>query len=757
MPTNEIENRVGTQRQFTKQPGSTYQRNLRGVQDSTQFTAQGIGYRGRFLANALADFGNQILNYGVASEERKRTIAQRAVAIANGATKEDWETRSTMGLLADAGLGGQLTNNPYAVALIEEGRGKFSNSQMNLAYQDIIDKEGRRQTVGEEVQRYQKFATDWYKEHVGESYNDVGFQRGYYAKFPEDVNNQALSTSVEVSERLAAIRDGTIQSDIGEVMTKAKDMDATQFATAIQDIMNRAEVSSAKYTKRQSYMQGAIESAVQMGIDPEKLDALKNVVIATLPEGQAIKAGDVFDWNQYSTANNVNIKQHMNLDYSDRAIEMNRCKTIEELDDWWDALSPEWQDIMHDTYEARRITLDKEIRTKQEQARQAATKSHFTDMGVNMATQELMKVFNGQVTASSWSDVKYQTVDAYDNPVIQGVKKEEGMVAFRQVCQMIDSDPTMTDEEKTEGIMRLMASSLGSSVSGDYKGMMEDALATIAPDESPDSPAYRTIDRMTKMYRSNPANARRALGSTLAAEASTLNLLSDFFGGPDKAIYRYASCRDRLADSDFKAACEKTVKDSISGDAVELSVLDGGTMSLAYTDDPTIRQIVDKAGLYLIASNVPVEKARETIVNELRDKYCVLPDGDYTVVPKALFGKIVVDEPYAVGQQYLTAHIADLMHGETSDANRFDWDWDESTSQLVLWDYQQGRIIESYYPDDFARTVTEWAAMMAPENGYGNEENKQGEIYQGRVSSARESAMAALENAGVDPYVASYQ
>ena len=66
---NIVQNAVGTQRQFTKQPVATYQTSLRNLVASQGITKSGAGDR---LYNTLIGLGDTAMKYASSEEDRAR-------------------------------------------------------------------------------------------------------------------------------------------------------------------------------------------------------------------------------------------------------------------------------------------------------------------------------------------------------------------------------------------------------------------------------------------------------------------------------------------------------------------------------------------------------------------------------------------------------------------------------------------------------------------------------------------------------------
>ena len=153
MPTTQTSNAVGTARQFTPQPQSTYQRQLLVPQFGGNIRATETS-KGAQLAGALGVLSEAIGQFSSDYDKRQKEIADAVVPILYG--REDHETRLTMDGIAmvnKAGIGG-LQDNPYALALIDQLKGQEISSEIHKRYDAYTSQERLKGTLEEEIKRW---------------------------------------------------------------------------------------------------------------------------------------------------------------------------------------------------------------------------------------------------------------------------------------------------------------------------------------------------------------------------------------------------------------------------------------------------------------------------------------------------------------------------------------------------------------------------------------------------------------------------
>ena len=109
-------NAIGTQRQFTASPQTSYEKRLVNV--GAAAVSAPTDTDGLRLAQSLGVAANTINDYFNEEEKNKEKIGlARGEAIAASLTEDDWKTKSALQILArDSNF--QTGDNPYAVALL---------------------------------------------------------------------------------------------------------------------------------------------------------------------------------------------------------------------------------------------------------------------------------------------------------------------------------------------------------------------------------------------------------------------------------------------------------------------------------------------------------------------------------------------------------------------------------------------------------------------------------------------------------------
>lgn len=751
MATSNVKNAMGVLQQFSKQPVSTYVRNLINVNTSTG-AAEGQINRAQQLMTALSSVGDNLLAYGVGQEERKRTIADRANNLVNAATEEDWNKRSAIEILNQDSMSSQLIDNPYAIAIIEQGRGKYQNSKMNLAYQDVVNEQGRAKTVGEEIKRYEQFSHDWYKEHVGESYNDVSFNKGFYKDYNEDLNNQATSTALSISNDLKVQRDGMMQADIGgavESVQKGK-LTATDTVPHMSQLFSSATVAAMTLPDKIKLAKGYLESLAKIGVDDSFLEEAKKIQIATLPDGQALLLGNVIDVHDYSESNMVAIRQNKMLDYTDWEMKLLKCNSQADIEKVVSQMDEDAQQYMHLAIENRKVAIVKEEEAARKRRLLSNIKQKSSQLGSNTFMNVCEKVLNGQRIAKTLGEIMINDVDSSGNIIKRALTKSEAAEGLYAYIANLRQDPNLSDDEKTSRVTRLLANPVINSVSGDIQSMFEDDLASLDPNDSPDSPTMSGARMLVNMINNDPANAQRALSADLFKEAYALKNLTDLKGDFNKAAIAYATCRPKLRDPEARKVIDEQVNTALDTSIVLPIAGEGrGTESVTLNDNSSIVGLAKTALTYFIAAGYSPEEAQSKLQQDISEFYCILPDEGMAVVPKALFGGINVKDKVGVAEQYKQDKINEYADAHMVSPTSITWQWNEQDNKYQMVDLNIPSVVASYGISEFGDEVTYWAAEAQEEYDAENAEKEE------RQEQAQESYELAknftddyIENSG---------
>ena len=274
------QNSVGTQRQFTRQPVATYQKSLRNLVASQGIVKTGAGDR---LYNAVTGLGDNIMKYASSEEDRTRARTVEVEPLINAATEDDWKKLSSIELLNKYGKF-QLADNPYAVAAIEQARGKYMSEKFNQQYQITMANDPVKEP-DKERERYDSEKRKFLEENKNESYDVEQFYKGFWESNPKDLLDITNQKVAEKSKSLDTIRRATLQADGTSYVAENADKSPEEYAQGLQQLVLKSVLMSYQPDVRKSYFEGILEETAKETGSPDKIRACGDIVITNNEDG----------------------------------------------------------------------------------------------------------------------------------------------------------------------------------------------------------------------------------------------------------------------------------------------------------------------------------------------------------------------------------------------------------------------------------------------------------------------------------------
>ena len=399
------QNAVGAQRQFTRQPVATYQKSLRNLVDSQGIVKSGAGDR---LYNAVTGLGSNIMKYAFSEEDRARAKTVEVEPLINAATEEDWKKLSAIELLNKYGKY-QLADNPYAVAAIEQARGKYMSEKFSQQYQLTMAQDPVKDPE-KERQRYQSEKQKFLEDNKNESYDVEQFYKGFWASNPQDLLDITNQKVAEKSKSLETMSRATMQADMATYVRENGDKNDDEFVSGIQEKINNSMLMSLQLSDRKTFMEGLLEESAKMNGSPDRIKKCGDIIITNNDDGtKPVRVKDVIDLNTYIRMAGDTALARPNEWVNKQYETMLRCQSVAKLDEYWKGLSKEAQDLLNPKYSQRRMSLV----TQEEADKRAKIKENKKQLAANAKSQAadiaLLRHLDGKAAAT------YCTPDqAYD-------------------------------------------------------------------------------------------------------------------------------------------------------------------------------------------------------------------------------------------------------------------------------------------------------------------------------------------------------
>lgn len=682
---NIVQNAVGTQGQFTRRPVATYQKSLRNLVDSQGIVKSGAGDR---LYNALTGLGDTVMKYASSEEDRARARTVEVKSLINAATEDDWKKLSAIELLNKYGKF-QLADNPYAVAAIEQDRGKYMSEKFNQQYQITMAQDPVKEP-DKERERYDSEKRKFLEENKNESYDVEQFYKGFWESNPQDLLNITNQKVAEKSKSLDTIRRATLQADATSYVADNADKSPEEYAQGLQQLAIKSAIMSYQPDGRKLYFEGILEETAKETGSPDKIRACGDIVITNNEDGtKPIHVKDVIDMNTYiRMAEDTALakpNEWMNKQYESMA----KCDTVEQLDKWWNDLPKESQHMLRSKYGQQRVALVKEAKIKAEQMVRANKKYQTGKLKAQNADVALIRYLNHK------ADNTYCTAaEAYG-------------AAMRQLAGTQPGD--------TATFARIMFWSPNSRMRSEYKGYFENSVLVSSASDMADAGDMKSVTTALGLYRHNPALFEATFGKPLADNLQTIQALIDFQGSNEAGFEMFCKGRDAMAsNSEVAQAAEDFSKKSMSnGYTVELKNADSKEHEMVEVSisNDSFAKVNATALKYIRACSGSEDAANHILSSVLADKYVEYNDNP---MPAALFAKKTddtngidaSDDQLGAGTAYMDARVEET-NAEYVGMNATWW-WGVD-NKIHFGDPVYGLDEhDGYTPDEFYDLVNQW-------------------------------------------------
>lgn len=678
------QNAVGTQRQFTRQPVATYQKSLRNLVDSQGIVKSGAGDR---LYNAVTGLGSNIMKYASSEEDRARARTVEVEPLINAATEDDWKKLSAIELLNKYGQF-QLADNPYAVAAIEQARGKYMSQKFSQQYQETMAQDPVKEPE-KERQRYEEEKRKFLEENKNESYDVEQFYKGFWESNPQDLLNITNQKVAEKSKSLDIMRRASFEADTSTYVRENIDKSPEEFVRGLQDLINNSVLMSYQLSDRKAGVETVLEEIAKYKGSPDLIRKCADLTITNNDDGsEPIHVKDKIDLNPYiRMAEDTALarpNEWMNKQYET----MLRCQSVEKLDEYWKGLSKESQEMLNPKYSQRRMSLvqqeeaDKRAKIR-ENRKQLAANAKLQDANTALTRHLMGKASNTYCTADQ----------AYE-------------VASQRLAGVQPGD--------AKTIAGILYWSPNSRMRSEYKDAFQNAILGSSASEMEDSSNPQSVINAINLYEYNPALFAANFGKDMASNIQAIRALSDFKGSAEAGFQFFCEGRDNMARSEqLKQDAEDYASNAMSsGTNVNLMDADNtsNTVSVPITAD-SFSNVSATALKYLRACTQDKDAADYLLQTMLNKNYVSYNNNP---MPKELFDQKTdstngIDsdgDPYGTATRVMDEKVK-AVNAENPGMNATWW-WgvdDKIHFGDPSWGFEEGN---GYTLDEFYDMVNQW-------------------------------------------------
>lgn len=678
------QNAVGTQRQFTRQPVATYQKSLRNLVASQGIVKTGAGDR---LYNAVTGLGDAAMKFASGEEDRKRAKTVEVEPLINAATEDDWKKLSAIELLNKYGTF-QLADNPYAVAAIEQARGKYMSEKFSQQYQLTMAQDPVKEPE-KERERYDSEKRKFLEENKNESYDVEQFYKGFWASNPQDLLNITNQKVAEKSKSLDIMRRASVEADASTYIRENADKKPEEFVAGLQQLINNSVLMSYQPADRKVAVEKILEEAAREIGSPDLIRQCADLVFTNNEDGtKPVKVKDSIDMNTYiRMAEDTALakpNEWTNKQYEDMA----RCQSVDALDKYWNGLSKDAQHLLKGRYAGFRLTLVRQEEAEKKAKIKANQKYHAQIMKAQDADNALLRHLNGH------ADNTYCTADqAYG-------------AATRKLADVQPGD--------AKTIAGVLYWSPNSRMRSEYKDAFQNAILGTSAEEMEDSSNPKSVTNAILLYEYNPALFSANFGKEMASNIQAIRALIDFKGSPEAGFQFFCEGRDNMARSEqLKSDAEDFSSNAMSA-GYEAELIDANNPSTTTTvpiNSDSFSNVSSTALKYLRACTQD-EGAAKTLLQAMLNKNYVVYDNH--PMPKELFdqktdmtnGIDASDDQYGAATRVMNYKV-ESANAENPGMHATWW-WgvdDKIHFGDPNWGFEEGN---GYMLDEFYDMVNQW-------------------------------------------------
>lgn len=562
--TNPITSALGTQRQFTKQPEAPYQKRLITPSFSGGIS-MGADNNATLLASSLGLLGSGLMAESIAADKRAEQIGKaEADRIFSVSSEKDKEKLSTLDLLGQSNRF-DITDNPYAVARIDELRGQHLNTLFKQEYEtEVVPNQALPENSQQNIANFENFMSQKLKDSNITAYNKTAFEKGFYASRPVDVLQQDAQYRKRRQADLEADRDAAIGSKWDDLISDSINMSAEDFAKKAQELQMDAMLTSFPLADRIKLLSEAAKQVASNG-NPELIKAWGETVAYFKNDGSEVKVKDTFPLGSYvEMAEKAGVHLYTKKtqdflaslkDVPSGAISAKFDELHEKDPEFWKAIAP-----------SQKSLIDKKVREEKAAARAAmkAQEGAFRQQLIYSTLDERLAVWKQQGEADSTGALASDETIMINGKKVTMTPAEINRWGQDKLKQIFASMPL---EEAGKEAMQLMTFpqmkhliQLLASENNYALSMLN--TASLIHDESGALQLPHNLNKMRAMYKTDTGTFRYLFKQ----QGDELALLDDLIeaNGLEEGVSKFAMAKDNMRNPDFKAAVEKSAKEKFN-------------------------------------------------------------------------------------------------------------------------------------------------------------------------------------------------
>lgn len=708
---NPISNAIGTQRQFSKQPERVYEKRLiepsfgRGISIGANGDAQS-------LANSLGLLGKGIFAESLAEDKRREKVGEaEADRIFAVTSEKDKEKLATLDILGRSDKF-DLTDNPYAIARIDELRGQHLNSLFKNEYeQTVLPNQDLAQNSQANIKNYEDFMAQKLKDADVTIYNRTAFDKGFYKSRPMDIIQQDANYRKRRQADLEAQRNAAIGSKIDDVIAKSLNMSGDEVASELQDIQLDEMLTGVDKATRIKLL-NSIGKGLATNGNTEQLSAWgETIAYYDLNNNEPVRVKNLMPMGELTKMAddaNVHLNEQKTRDFLKSLEDIPSAALADKFDElkakdplFWKSVAPMQKNLYAQKQREEKKAI-KEAAKKQEALYKTNAVNYVLD-----SRFEAFRLNKPMDTYGSLMNSKQITIGGKTTTITEDELMSWGQGRLVDWGQQVQAG-TLSRVDAAKNSMQLLAFPQMSGLAKAQKQNNAMILSSLNPaalvrDATGAMKLPERVDEMLNMYDVDKATFETIFGEEQTADVATL---ADFVkvNGEAEGVSKFAVYKENKNNPDFRKFVNQTVTDKLGDDmsgTVALHSLgaNGDSDTINFNTNPVLEKSLRlnlEAGLYSgMTANDAYDNAEKRVMeNYMSFKGCAFPKS------------FVYNVPSEYQEKHVAAFLQSEYQKEADSYGEAGLRFLYAAGSLQLW--RGGNMVKSWNNISIADAVGKW-------------------------------------------------
>lgn len=560
---NPVSTAIGTQRQFAKQPERVYQANLKNPSFSRGISVS-ADEGAKLLARSLGVLGDAIVRESIASDNRKKELgtaeAERRFEVTSEEDKHKLAALDILGRNSDF----DMSDNPYAVARVEELRGQYLSKQYKNRYEtEVLPTQELAPNSQANAKQFEDFMKACLEEDNVKITNNVAFSEGFYGNRPNDLLEIDAKYRQRKQADLIADRNAGITSKMDSILSASINTPPEELAGLMQDLQVDGAITNLSLSERVKLFSEAGKQIAGNG-NPEQLKAWgETVAWFDSNTGKEKRIKDILPMGEFMTMSakaNVAMNEAATRDFF-KSIEDVPSAALEEHFEKLKIDNPYLYKAVAGKYDELYAKKQKEEAKAIKEASTAMTENYKQNTAFAMLDDRFAVLSKG----GSFDTAGYSV--ASNKFAFNGKEysfDERTVIAWCNL-QFAKNQEIPDWKERTTANMSVLKMKAAAPYAKALETQMTNSLSllnlnslSISADGSATLP--EGLEKGLNLYQLSPSEFSNIFSEAVTDKMRTLSTLIDA-NGIEKGVTKYAELQTALNDKDTKELLNKDYKD----------------------------------------------------------------------------------------------------------------------------------------------------------------------------------------------------